>query len=113
METVSRPWGSYTTLAESDMFKVKKIIVKPNQRLSYQYHLQRAEVWTIIQGNALITLEGKDIEKTAGQVIEIPLQAKHRIKNNGADDLIFIEVQHGLYFGEEDIVRIEDDYMRN
>ena len=81
-------------------------------RLSYQYHQHRAEVWTIIQGTAKVTLDGIDTIYTAGQVAIIPLQAKHRIENIGNDPLIFIEVQHGTYFGEDDIFRIEDDYDR-
>ena len=112
MEIGNRPWGKYFVLEDEATHKVKRIEVNVGGRLSYQYHQHRAEVWTIIQGTAKITLDGVDTIYTAGQVAIIPLQAKHRIENVGDDKLIFIEVQHGTYFGEDDIFRIEDDYNR-
>lgn len=112
MEHDIRPWGEYFVLEESTTHKVKKIIVKPGGRLSYQYHHYRSEVWTIVQGEAIITLDGVDQVYKAGQIAQIPLGAKHRIQNQSNKDLIFIEVQLGTYFGEDDIVRIEDDYNR-
>ena len=112
MEIGNRPWGKYFVLEDENTHKVKRIEVNVGGRLSYQYHQHRAEVWTIIQGTAKITLDGIDTIYTAGQVAIIPLQAKHRIENIGNDPLIFIEVQHGTYFGEDDIFRIEDDYDR-
>ena len=113
MEIGNRPWGSYYVLEDTNTYKVKRIEVNVDGRLSYQYHNKRAEVWTIVQGKALVTLNDKDYEYNAGEVAIIPLQAKHRIKNIGKEKLIFIEVQHGTYFGEDDIVRIEDDYNRS
>lgn len=113
MEIGNRPWGSYYVLENTDIYKLKRIEVKVGGRLSYQYHEHRAEVWTIVQGEALVTLEGEDIKFKAGEVVQIPLNAKHRIQNIGTDTLIFIEVQYGTYFGEDDIIRIEDDYNRN
>lgn len=112
MEHDVRPWGEYFVLDNSKTHKVKRIIVKPGERLSYQYHFHRAEVWTIVQGEALITIN--DIQKVyhVGDVAIIPLQAKHRIQNDGLEDLVFIEVQWGKSFEESDIVRIEDDYDR-
>lgn len=112
MEVGERPWGKYFVLEDTDTHKVKRIEVNVGGRLSYQYHQHRAEVWTIVQGSAKVTLDGRTIELEAGQVVEIPLQAKHRIENNGNSKLIFIEVQHGTSFDEEDIIRIEDDYSR-
>jgi mannose-6-phosphate isomerase len=112
MEIGNRPWGKYFVLEDETTHKVKRIEVNVGGRLSYQYHQHRAEVWTIIQGTAKVTLDGIDTIYTAGQVAIIPLQAKHRIENIGNDPLIFIEVQHGTYFGEDDIFRIEDDYDR-
>lgn len=112
MEVGERPWGKYFVLEDTDTHKVKRIEVNVGGRLSYQYHQHRAEVWTIVQGSAKVTLDGRTIELEAGQVVEIPLQAKHRIENAGNSKLIFIEVQHGTSFDEEDIIRIEDDYSR-
>lgn len=113
MEQDQRPWGTYYVLDDADTHKVKRIVVKPGGRLSYQYHYKRSEVWTIVKGEARITLNGEDTNYKAGDVIEIPLKAKHRIQNIGKDELIFVEVQLGSYFGEDDIVRIEDDYERS
>ncbi len=113
MEHDIRPWGEYFVLEDAPTHKVKRIIVKPGGRLSYQYHHHRVEVWTIIQGEAIITLDGVDEVYKKGQVAQIPLGAKHRIQNQTDEDVVFIEVQLGTYFGEDDIVRIEDDYNRN
>jgi mannose-6-phosphate isomerase len=112
MEHDERPWGKYFVLEDAPTHKVKRIEVKPGGRLSYQYHHKRSEVWTIVQGKARITLNDLDTDYTAGNVIEIPLNAKHRIMNIGEETLVFVEVQLGTYFGEDDIVRIEDDYNR-
>jgi mannose-6-phosphate isomerase len=112
MENSERPWGSYFILEESPLYKVKRIEVNPGKRLSYQYHNFRTESWTIIKGKGLITVEGNIKEVNGGQVFVIPQGAKHRIENNGDEKLIFIEVQTGTYFGEDDIVRIEDDFQR-
>lgn len=107
-----RPWGTYTVLEEAPNFKVKRIEVLPGKRLSYQKHSQRAEHWFVVEGTAKVTLDGKDITIGAGQAIDIPIGAAHRVENPGDDDLIFIEVQRGTYLGEDDIVRLEDDYGR-
>jgi mannose-6-phosphate isomerase len=113
MEFDHRPWGSYFVLEDAETHKVKRIEVKPKGRLSYQYHYKRSEVWTMVKGEAIVTLDGKRIQLNVGDVIEISREAKHRIENPGDETLIFIEVQSGTYFGEDDIVRIEDDYERN
>ena len=113
MEFDHRPWGSYFVLDDAETHKVKRIEVKPKGRLSYQYHYKRSEVWTMVKGEAIVTLDGKRIPLNAGEVIEIPREAKHRIENLGDETLVFIEVQLGTYFGEDDIVRIEDDYERS
>ena len=107
-----RPWGSFENLLEEDYCKVKRIIVKPGQRLSYQYHYKRTEHWVIVQGNAVVTLNDKEQWFTEGMVVEIPVETKHRVENKGKEDLIFIETQTGEYFGEDDIVRSADDYGR-
>jgi mannose-6-phosphate isomerase len=113
MEHDVRPWGEYFVLDDSKTHKVKRIIVKPGGRLSYQYHFHRAEVWTIVEGEALITIDGIDKTYKVGEVAIIPLKAKHRIQNATQENLVFIEVQWGESFEESDIVRIEDDYNRN
>lgn len=112
MEHDIRPWGQYWVLEDTDSYKVKRIEVNPNGRLSYQYHKHRAEVWTIVQGTGRVTLNGEVKDYHTGEVAIIPQGAKHRIENPGTTPCIFIEVQHGTYFGEDDIVRLEDDYHR-
>ena len=112
MEHDARPWGEYFVLDVSPTHKVKRIVVKPEGRLSYQYHHHRSEIWTIVQGSAIITLDGVESAYSTGEVVQIPLGARHRIQNPGMIELVFIEVQIGTYFGEDDIVRIEDDYNR-
>jgi mannose-6-phosphate isomerase len=107
-----RPWGHYENLLDTDYCKVKRIVVKPNQRPSYQYHHKRSEHWIVVQGTALVTIDGNEKVHEVGEYIYIPTGAKHRIQNKGEDELIFIEVQCGTYFGEDDIVRISDDYNR-
>ena len=112
MEHDIRPWGQYWVLEDAPTHKVKRIEVNPGGRLSYQYHHKRAEVWTMVQGVGRITLDGNTKDYKAGEVAVIPLGAKHRIENPTDEPCVFIEVQHGTYFGEDDIVRIEDDYDR-
>lgn len=108
----TRPWGRYDVLAEGAGFKVKRITIKPGQRLSYQRHRQRAEFWTFVAGQSLVTLDGTAYPKAAGETAQIAVGAKHRIENTGPKPLVFIEVQLGEYLGEDDIERFEDDYGR-
>jgi mannose-6-phosphate isomerase len=112
LEHDERPWGSYTVLEDALTHKVKRIEVLPGKRLSYQRHERRAEHWFIVMGAGLVTLDGDEIPVSAGTAIDIPLGAAHRMANAGPEPLVFIEVQHGDYFGEEDIVRLEDDFGR-
>ena len=107
-----RPWGSYTVLEDAPTYKVKRIEVQPARRLSYQRHAHRAEHWFIVAGTAEVTLDGAIHALTAGDAIDIPLGAAHRIANTGADELVFVEIQHGDYFGEDDIERLDDDFGR-
>jgi mannose-6-phosphate isomerase len=112
-EFSERPWGNYTVLSDdAPDHKVKRIIVHPGKRLSYQLHAGRGEHWFIVSGNAQVTLDGNVTELVPGQAIDIPVGAAHRIANEGGSDVVFIEVQHGTYFGEDDIVRLEDDFGR-
>lgn len=107
-----RPWGIFTVLTEGPEFKVKQITVNPGQRLSYQYHHHRQEHWIVVAGDAIITLENQEHRLATGQSIDIPLSAKHRMANTGTTPLIIIEIQRGSYLGEDDIVRIDDDFGR-
>lgn len=105
-----RPWGFYEILSDKPNHKVKRITVYPGQRLSYQRHFRRSEHWYVISGKAVVTKNNKDINLISGQAIDLPVQTWHRIRNPGADNMVFIEVQTGDYFGEEDIERLKDDY---
>jgi mannose-6-phosphate isomerase-like protein (cupin superfamily) len=107
-----RPWGSFTVLDDQDTHKVKSITVAPGQRLSYQKHARRAEHWFIVAGTATVTLDGAELEVPTGGAVDIPVGAAHRVENRGTLPLVFIEVQQGDYFGEDDIVRLSDDYGR-
>jgi mannose-6-phosphate isomerase len=112
-ERGERPWGSYTVLDDgAPDHKVKRIEVRPGSRLSYQRHARRAEHWFVVSGEAVVTIEGTEHRLVAGQAIDVPLGAAHRVANPGPGPLVFIEVQRGDYFGEDDIVRIEDDFGR-
>jgi mannose-6-phosphate isomerase len=112
IEKEERPWGRYFVLQDEPTYKVKRIEVEPGQRLSYQYHFKRSEAWTMVLGEAIITLDGIAKTYKAGETILIPVGTKHRIENKSDALAVFIEVQTGTYFGEDDIVRIEDDYNR-
>jgi mannose-6-phosphate isomerase len=107
-----RPWGNFTVLDEGEGYKVKRIEVLPGKRLSYQKHARRAEHWFIVQGEARVTLDGNEVMLYPGEYIDIPVSAAHRIENPGEVKLIFIEAQRGDYLGEDDIVRLQDDFGR-
>lgn len=108
----TRPWGTYENMLDEDYCKVKRIIIEPGQRPSYQYHHKRSEHWVVVQGEAKVTLDDTEVIKSVGEHIFVPVGCKHRIENVGEGQLIFIEVQCGTYFGEDDIVRVSDDYNR-
>ncbi len=108
-----RPWGFYEVLSDDRAdHKVKRITVWPGKRLSLQYHLRRAEHWIVVAGRALVSVDGKEVELSPGGSIDIPLRALHRVESTADVPLVFIEVQRGEYFGEDDIVRVEDDFGR-
>ena len=109
----TRPWGSFHILDEGERYKVKRIEVLPGKRLSYQSHARRSEHWFVAGGTAKVTLNDREILVKSGQSVDIPTGAKHRVENPDASEkLIFIETQTGDYFGEDDIVRYEDDFGR-
>ncbi len=107
-----RPWGYYQDLLERDDHKIKEIIVKPGERLSLQKHRRRTEHWTVVSGEALVTVGKKETLLKPGQSVDVPKGAMHRIRNPGDKPLHLVEVQMGDYFGEDDIIRLEDDYDR-
>ena len=107
-----RPWGRYFILEESSIHKVKRIEVQPGKRLSYQRHKFRAEHWLIVQGEGILTLDGERRPVKVGDSVDILIGQLHRIENTSNQELIFVEVQTGTYFGEDDIERVEDDFGR-
>ncbi len=113
IEKEERPWGRFFVVHDESKYKLKRIEVDPGGRLSYQYHQNRSEVWTIIDGSGIVTLNDQIREYKQGETILIPQGVKHRVENKNLSKLILIEVQTGSYFGEDDIVRIEDDYNRS
>jgi len=107
-----RPWGYFQVFVDDEDHKLKRIIIYPGRRLSLQRHRLRSEHWHIVRGEGLVTLEDKEIPVAPGQSLDIPAGAMHRIRNTGEIDLVFIEIQLGEYFGEDDIERFEDDFGR-
>lgn len=107
-----RPWGFYEVLSDQPDHKVKRITVYPGKRLSLQRHQRRSEHWHIVKGNGTMTLDDREFHMQGGDSVDIPQGSLHRIANSGGEDLVFIEVQRGDYFGEDDIERIEDDFGR-
>lgn len=110
--TEHRPWGHFTILADEPDHKVKRVVVHPGHRLSLQRHMHRLEHWHAISGRAIVIREEKEIAFSAGESMDIPQGAWHRVQNEEDSPFIFIEVQTGAYFGEDDVERREDDYGR-
>ena len=107
-----RPWGQFAVLSDEETHKVKRITVDPGHRLSYQRHAQRSEHWFVISGHGVVTIDGDDRPVGAGNAVDVPVGSAHRITNPGSEPLVFVEVQHGTSFGEDDIERLDDDYGR-
>jgi mannose-6-phosphate isomerase len=107
-----RPWGHFEILSDAPTHKVKRLTVEPGHRLSYQRHTLRSEHWFVVGGTAVVTLDGHDSALPTGSAIDVPVGTAHRIENRGSEALVFIEVQHGRSFGEDDIERLDDDYGR-
>ena len=107
-----RPWGAFTVLDEGAAYKVKRIEVLPGKRLSYQKHAKRSEHWMAVAGRAKVTLNDAEIILNAGDTVDIPAGAAHRIENIGSELMVFIEIQQGTYLGEDDIQRLQDDFGR-
>jgi mannose-6-phosphate isomerase len=107
-----RPWGRFIVLEDTETHKVKRLIVHPGKRISYQRHQKRTEHWVIIMGQAHITLDDVVTIHEPGDTILIAQGTKHRLSNEGAEPLVLVEVQRGTYFGEDDIERFDDDFGR-
>ncbi|MDH5776220.1 MAG: cupin domain-containing protein, partial [Nitrospirota bacterium] len=110
--TVQRPWGAYTVLEEGSRYKVKRIEVVPGKRLSLQLHHQRSEHWVVITGTARVTRGEEVYDLQPGMSTGIPKETPHRLENPGTTLLEIIEIQNGPYLGEDDIVRLKDDFGR-
>ena len=113
LEFSERPWGTYQVLHSTPIAQVKEITVKPGARLSYQTHQKRAEHWFITAGPAIVTIDGDTQTLQVGDSIDIGIGVAHRMAAPETNRVTFIEVQTGTYFGEDDIVRLEDDFGRN
>ena len=107
-----RPWGTYEVLSDAADHKVKRIVVFPGKRLSLQRHTYRAEHWFIVKGAGVATVGSELRDVQSGDTVDIAQRMLHRIHNTGNEELVFIEVQTGSYFGEDDIERLEDDFGR-
>lgn len=112
LKSENRPWGSWHVIDESGGYKIKRIHVNPGSRLSLQTHKYRSEHWVIIFGIATATIDGVTTVAGPGDSVDVPQGAQHRLANEGKQELIIVEVQHGAYTGEDDICRIEDDFGR-
>lgn len=111
--TVQRPWGSYTVLEGGDRYKIKRIVIHPGAKLSYQLHHHRSEHWVVVAGTARVTNGDKVYDVHPNESTYIPISTKHRLENQGKIPLQIIEVQNGEYLEEDDIVRFDDDYNRH
>ena len=111
-KTVHRPWGSFSILESAEDCKVKRLVVKPGGVLSLQLHHKRSEHWTVVKGVAKVRLGDKEFLLNPNESIDIPVETQHRLENPGTEDVHLIEIQTGIYFGEDDIVRFEDIYGR-
>ena len=112
LEFQTRPWGNWRVLDQGDGYKVKRIEVAPNSRLSYQTHARRSELWVVVSGVATCVIEGRIMLARAGECVEVGIGQAHRLCNDHDEELVIIEIQRGSYTGEDDIVRLEDDYGR-
>lgn len=110
--TETRPWGNFEVIHETESCKVKKITVNPGHKLSLQSHEKRNETWVFVKGSGRVVLDEEFFEVEKGNAVLVPIGCKHRVINNTDSELVFIETQFGSYFGEDDIVRYQDDYGR-
>jgi mannose-6-phosphate isomerase len=109
---VAKPWGGFSTLEEGPGYKIKRLVIQPGHRLSLQKHRLRAEHWVVVAGTATVVNGDRFLTLRARQCTVIRRQTWHRIENRGRRTVVIIEVQHGTYLGEDDIIRKQDDYGR-
>ena len=112
MNGETRPWGNFKILLREPGIQVKRIEVKPGLRLSLQKHKKRAEKWIVISGKGIATIKNKEVPVSAGKYFDVPCEEIHRMQNTGKVPLVFIEVQFGDYLGEDDVIRLQDDFAR-
>jgi mannose-6-phosphate isomerase len=112
MSFEERPWGTYTVLYTDQTCQVKKLVVNPGKRISLQSHKFRAEHWLIVSGQGTVEIDEKETEVIPGKSVDVAIGSKHRISCTSAEPLVFIEVQTGSSFAEDDIVRFQDDFGR-
>ncbi len=112
MKCEKKPWGNYRVLHQEEDVQVKRVELNLGCRLSLQKHARRSEKWTVISGSGVATSGSKETPVRQGSFVDIPVGQVHRMHNTGPDPLIFIEIQFGKYLGEDDIVRLEDDFGR-
>jgi mannose-6-phosphate isomerase-like protein (cupin superfamily) len=108
----TRPWGGFETIHEGPGYKVKRLVVEPGRRLSLQRHRFRAESWIVVTGSPRVIVSGRARRVRSREMVTVPKGAWHRIENRGRGPAVIIEVQHGPYLGEDDIIRRQDDYGR-
>ena len=109
----SRPWGGFENIVEGEGYKVKRLTVEPGHRISLQRHRFRAEHWVVVEGSPRVIVNGRARRLKARGAIDVPRGAWHRIENPGRRPVVIVEVQHGPYLGEDDIIRRSDDYGRS
>ena len=112
LERDERPWGYYEVIDEGDDFRVKRICITSGCRLSYQRHTRRSEHWFVVGGSGTAIIDGVEHRVAAGSTVDVPVGVAHRMCNDEGQQLTFVEVQTGSYFGEDDIERLSDDYGR-
>jgi mannose-6-phosphate isomerase len=112
LDQEERPWGSWHVIDVNTGYKIKRIHVHPGCRLSYQTHRHRSEHWVVIAGLATCTIDDVDFVAGPGESVDVGVGSKHRLANLGSETLVIVEVQRGMYTGEDDIERLEDDYGR-
>ncbi len=111
-ESTIRPWGQYQKFYHEDGVWVKRVEVGPQSRLSLQKHEKRSEKWIIVKGTGMAIVNDVSVSVQPGSVVDVPVEAVHRIGNSGNDPLVFIEVATGEFLSEDDILRFQDDYER-
>lgn len=112
LERDERPWGYYEVVDEGDDFRVKRISITSGCRLSYQRHTRRSEHWFVVAGSGTAIIDGVEHRVSVGSTIDVPVGVAHRMCSDEGQELTFVEVQTGSYFGEDDIERLSDDYGR-